>query len=153
MPTAVLANLPQRLGHIGGRLQRGIAQLSLQLHACVASGRDVRERTGEALSRYIWHTYGLRADTPTRPQPHYGWVPASRHAASADCGSPPTFVPLRRGHAADHLRNALSSRSVIDQAIGIVMAQRRCDPQPDFAALRMIFQRCNINSTLSPPNW
>ncbi|MBV8994140.1 MAG: ANTAR domain-containing protein [Pseudonocardiales bacterium] len=47
----------------------------------------------------------------------------------------------------------MSSRSVIDQAIGIVMAQRRCDPQPDFAALRMIFQRCNINSTLSPPNW
>jgi GAF domain-containing protein len=44
----------------------------------------------------------------------------------------------------DHLRMALSSRSVIDQAIGIVMAQRRCDPTTAFATLRMISQRRNI---------
>jgi GAF domain-containing protein len=44
----------------------------------------------------------------------------------------------------DHLRMALSSRSVIDQAIGIVMAQRRCDPATAFATLRMISQRRNI---------
>jgi GAF domain-containing protein len=44
----------------------------------------------------------------------------------------------------DHLRIALSSRSVIDQAIGIVMAQRRCDPETAFATLRTISQRRNI---------
>jgi GAF domain-containing protein len=44
----------------------------------------------------------------------------------------------------DHLRIALSSRSVIDQAIGIVMAQRRCDPEMAFATLRTISQRRNI---------
>jgi GAF domain-containing protein len=45
---------------------------------------------------------------------------------------------------ADHLRLALSSRSVIDQAIGIVMAQRRCSPEEAFATLRTISQRRNI---------
>lgn len=45
---------------------------------------------------------------------------------------------------ADHLRIALSSRSVIDQAIGIVMAQRRCDPDTAFATLRTISQRRNV---------
>src|SRR2546421_1777469 len=44
----------------------------------------------------------------------------------------------------DHLPIALSSRSVIDQAIGIVMAQRRCDPEEAFATLRTISQRRNI---------
>ena len=44
----------------------------------------------------------------------------------------------------DHLRIALSSRSVIDQAIGIVMAQQRCDPATAFAMLRAISQRRNI---------
>ena len=44
----------------------------------------------------------------------------------------------------DHLRIALSSRSVIDQAIGIVMAQRRCDPDTAFGTLRTISQRRNI---------
>ena len=44
----------------------------------------------------------------------------------------------------DHLRIALSSRSVIDQAIGIVMARRRCDPDTAFAILRTISQRRNI---------
>jgi GAF domain-containing protein len=44
----------------------------------------------------------------------------------------------------DHLRIALSSRSVIDQAIGIVMAQQGGGPEEAFAALRMISQRRNI---------
>lgn len=42
---------------------------------------------------------------------------------------------------ADHLRVALASRSVIDQAIGIVMAQRRCSPGDAFATLRSVSQR------------
>jgi hypothetical protein len=44
----------------------------------------------------------------------------------------------------DHLRIALSSRSVIDQAMGIVMAQQRGTPEQAFAALRTISQRRNI---------
>ena len=44
----------------------------------------------------------------------------------------------------DHLRIALSSRSVIDQAIGIVMTQQRGTPEQAFAALRTISQRRNI---------
>ena len=43
----------------------------------------------------------------------------------------------------DHLRIALSSRSVIDQAIGIVMAQSRCTPDEAFATLRVVSQRRN----------
>lgn len=44
----------------------------------------------------------------------------------------------------NNLRIALSSRSVIDQAMGIVMAQRRCDPEEAFGTLRTISQRRNI---------
>lgn len=44
----------------------------------------------------------------------------------------------------DHLRTALSSRSAIDQAIGIVMAQRRCAADEAFATLRVISQRRNV---------
>ena len=44
----------------------------------------------------------------------------------------------------DHLRIALSSRSVIDQAIGIVIARRRCGPEEAFGTLRTISQRRNI---------
>jgi hypothetical protein len=54
---------------------------------------------------------------------------------------------------AGHLRIALSSRSVIDQAIGIVMAQQGGGPEEAFAALRTISQRRNINSAPSPPSW
>ena len=44
----------------------------------------------------------------------------------------------------DNLRIALSSRSVIDQAMGIVMAQRRCNPEEAFGTLRTISQRRNV---------
>lgn len=44
----------------------------------------------------------------------------------------------------DHLRIALPSRSVIDQAIGIVIAQQGGGPEEAFTALRTISQRRNI---------
>jgi len=44
----------------------------------------------------------------------------------------------------DHLRAALSSRSVIDQAIGIIIGQRRCTADEAFAMLRTISQHRNI---------
>lgn len=44
----------------------------------------------------------------------------------------------------DHLRSALSSRSVIDQAIGIVIASQHCTPDEAFDALRASSQHRNI---------
>jgi ANTAR domain-containing protein len=72
--------------------------------------------------------------------------------SSASRGRPPQ--PRRAAPAAlrhydevtlsDHLRIALSSRSVIDHAIGIIMAQLRGTPEQAFAALRTIPHRRNI---------
>ncbi|MGH8922946.1 MAG: GAF and ANTAR domain-containing protein [Actinomycetes bacterium] len=45
---------------------------------------------------------------------------------------------------ADHLRIALASRSVIDQAIGIVMANQHGTPEQAFAVLRTISQHRNV---------
>jgi hypothetical protein len=41
------------------------------------------------------------------------------------------------------LRHALESRAVIDQAIGIMMAQQRCDPETAFGLLRAASQHAN----------
>ncbi|HLU57803.1 MAG TPA: GAF and ANTAR domain-containing protein [Pseudonocardia sp.] len=43
----------------------------------------------------------------------------------------------------DHLRAALTSRSVIDQAIGIVMARERCSADEAFDVLRRVSQQRN----------
>ncbi len=44
----------------------------------------------------------------------------------------------------EQLRTALTSRSVIDQAMGIIMGQRRCTAEEAFAVLRAASQRRNI---------
>lgn len=44
----------------------------------------------------------------------------------------------------ENLRSALASRSVIDQAIGIVIAQRHCTPEAAFDILRTVSQHRNI---------
>jgi AmiR/NasT family two-component response regulator len=44
----------------------------------------------------------------------------------------------------DHLRAALSSRSVIDQAIGIIVGMQRCTPEAAFEVLRTVSQNRNI---------
>ncbi|MGI8678180.1 MAG: GAF and ANTAR domain-containing protein [Jatrophihabitans sp.] len=44
----------------------------------------------------------------------------------------------------DHLRSALSSRSVIDQAMGIVIAMRHCTPKEAFGVLRTVSQHRNM---------
>ncbi|MFD3504996.1 GAF and ANTAR domain-containing protein [Streptomyces sp. NPDC058676] len=45
---------------------------------------------------------------------------------------------------ADDLQNALQSRSVIDQAIGVIMGQQRCTAERAFAILRSASQHRNI---------
>lgn len=55
-------------------------------------------------------------------------------------------VLLRHAHQTeltDQLRDALASRSVIDQALGIVMNEQRCDADRAFDLLRTISQRRN----------
>ena len=44
----------------------------------------------------------------------------------------------------EDLRHALASRSVIDQAIGIIMAQQRCDASKAFDLLRRASQNRNV---------
>jgi GAF domain-containing protein len=44
----------------------------------------------------------------------------------------------------EQLRTALTSRSVIDQAMGIIMGQRKCTAEEAFAVLRAASQRRNI---------
>ena len=44
----------------------------------------------------------------------------------------------------DHLRTALSTRSVIDQAIGIIIGMQRCPPETAFDILRTVSQNRNI---------
>ena len=44
----------------------------------------------------------------------------------------------------EQLRTALTSRSVIDQAMGIIMGQRRCTAEEAFGVLRAASQRRNI---------
>lgn len=43
----------------------------------------------------------------------------------------------------DHLRAALESRPVIEQAKGVLMARERCTPEEAFEALRRASQREN----------
>jgi GAF domain-containing protein len=43
-----------------------------------------------------------------------------------------------------NLRAAMATRSIIDQAIGVVMAQNRCDTDTAFALLRQASQNRNI---------
>jgi hypothetical protein len=44
----------------------------------------------------------------------------------------------------DHLRTALSSRSVIDQAIGIIIGMQHCPVQTAFDMLRTVSQNRNV---------
>ena len=44
----------------------------------------------------------------------------------------------------DHLRTALSSRSVIDQAIGIIIGIQHCPADVAFDVLRTVSQNRNI---------
>ncbi|WP_378738995.1 GAF and ANTAR domain-containing protein [Nocardia brasiliensis] len=50
----------------------------------------------------------------------------------------------RRAELTEQLRAALASRSTIDQALGILMAQRRCTREVAFEVLRGTSQRRNV---------
>lgn len=73
-------------------------------------------------------------------------VDLTRSTALAAQGSAVLSVALHQAQQArltEQLREALSARSVIDQAIGILMAQQRCTASAAFAVLRSASQNRN----------
>jgi GAF domain-containing protein len=69
---------------------------------------------------------------------------AERFAAEA---SRALALAVRLAHHTEmtaHLQSALSSRAVIDQAIGVIMGQNRCDADQAFALLRSASQHRNV---------
>ncbi len=65
-------------------------------------------------------------------------------AAQAATALSLTLRHIEQGEHATQLEGALQSRSVIDQAIGILMAQQKCDADSAFALLRMHSQNNNL---------
>ena len=81
-------------------------------------------------------------------RPH-AFRPQEQAAAQrfADEASRTLSLALRLAHHVeiiDQLRAALTSRSVIDQAIGIIMGQNQCDDDAAFAILRAASQNRNV---------
>ena len=64
-------------------------------------------------------------------------------AAQAATALALTLRHIEQGQHATQLEDALRSRSVIDQAIGILMAQQQCDPEAAFGLLRKHSQNHN----------
>jgi GAF domain-containing protein len=67
--------------------------------------------------------------------------------AFADQASASLTLVLRHSEQLEleeQLRNALSTRAVIDQALGIIMAQQRCNSTEAFAVLRKASQDRNV---------
>jgi AmiR/NasT family two-component response regulator len=50
----------------------------------------------------------------------------------------------KQAEVSEQLEQALSSRTVIDQAIGVIMGQQRCDAETAFALLRTHSQNNNL---------
>ena len=50
----------------------------------------------------------------------------------------------RRAELTDDLQAALAGRAIIDQALGIIMGQRRCSADEAFGVLREVSQTGNI---------
>ncbi|MTE19914.1 ANTAR domain-containing protein [Streptomyces sp. TRM43335] len=102
----------------------------------------VEDVTGfhEELAR-IEHAY-RRTDTPT-PRTHTAVAQRgyARHLAQA-ADEVRRLEELRE--EVEQLRQALHSRAVIDQAIGIVQAERRCNPEDAFQILVTVSQRTNV---------
>lgn len=88
---------------------------------------DLQGTTG-ALNMYARRSYAFEARDR-----HVGGLFAS-HAAVALAGS------LQH----DQLREAIATRQVIGQAVGILIERTRCSPEQAFAALRQASQRGNI---------
>ena len=77
----------------------------------------------------------------------FGAAEARRAENFAENASGALSLAIRlASHAAliEQLRSSLSSRTVIDQALGIVMAREQCNPARAFAILRSASQNSNV---------
>ena len=85
---------------------------------------------------------------PVRVRAVRAWAADAGQAAHiAEHAAGAIAIALRiaeHSKAIDNLRTALTSRSTIDQAIGILMAQQRCDARSAFALLRQASRCRNI---------
>lgn len=82
----------------------------------------------------------------TRPR---AFGPAEQRTAARFAGEASRALALavrmaERAEMSTHLQNALASRAVIDQALGIVMAQNHCTADAAFDMLRRISQNRNV---------
>lgn len=68
---------------------------------------------------------------------------ASAFAAQGNAVLTVALHQAQQSELTEQLREALTSRSVIDQAIGIVMSQQRCNADDAFAVLRRASQGRN----------
>ncbi len=68
---------------------------------------------------------------------------ATVFAAQAATALSLTLRHIEQGEHATQLEEALQTRSVIDQAIGVLMTQQKCDSETAFALLRMHSQNNN----------
>jgi hypothetical protein len=77
----------------------------------------------------------------------HAFADAERDQAGRFAISPPAVAIgvrlAQRAELTEDLRTALSSRSTIDQALGIIMGQRRCDVDEAFSVLRHLSQTSN----------
>jgi GAF domain-containing protein len=83
----------------------------------------------------------------TDTQHDFGQADISNARAFADQAAAALTVVMRQSEQLElevQLRNALSTRAVIDQALGIVMAQQRCNSTDAFAVLRKASQDRNV---------
>jgi len=77
----------------------------------------------------------------------FGAVEQAEGRRFADEASRALNLAVRFAHnveITDQLRTALTSRAVIDQGIGIIMGQNRCDAEEAFAMLRSASQHRNV---------
>jgi GAF domain-containing protein len=103
------------------------ASLSLPLHA---DGR-------------VMGALNIYATTPRAFGPAEQLV-AGRFADEASRALALAVRLAERAEMSEHLQNALTSRAVVDQAIGIVMGQNRCTADEAFEVLRTISQNRNV---------
>ncbi|MBF6331569.1 ANTAR domain-containing protein [Nocardia transvalensis] len=82
------------------------------------------------------------------PNP-YNFGPSALRAIALTCVHTALLLgaainSARQAELTAQLQSALASRSIIDQALGITMAQRRCDRDAAFRMLRATSQRENV---------
>jgi hypothetical protein len=113
------------------RIQGEAAGLGVSLSVPVSHGQQVLA----ALNLYSRSARSFTAGERDRAQ---------RFADRAAGGVAIAFKLARRAELTEDLQAALAGRAVIDQALGIVMGQRRCSADKAFGVLREVSQTGNL---------